>query len=200
MRRRARESPLVIAVAAHDFHRLLLRELLCLARVIRAAVIRVRTLVPLDLQPRGGLVGLPPGVGHDRDAVQQTHLHPDERALARIRRADDQHLPDTRHRFHFVEIGTDKLATVHRAFLEHGVQHPRDGRVDTEDRFARHNERTVDAAERLPDDAKILRVFQRNRLEIRRRYGSRLAKPTRRISMSGHSACGARHRVSYRTR
>src|SRR3712207_7644492 len=56
-----------------------------------------------------------------------------------------------------------------RGLLEDGVQHPRDGDVDAEERLARDDRPVVDARDAGADDLEVLRLLEANGLEIRPR-------------------------------
>ena len=108
--------------------------------------------VPGDLKLLARAVGLPPAVGHHGNAVEQP---------AQIVAALDlEGRPHARQLANVGDIGTDQLAAMHVAFLEHGVEHSGHADIDAEDRLAGDDARHLDVAGRLADDAEGFRVLQ----------------------------------------
>ena len=93
-------------------------------------------------------IGLPPAVGHHGDAIEQ----PVQIGAA----LDLEGRPHARQLANVGDVGTDQLAAMHVAFLEHGVEHSGHADIDAEHRLAGDDARHLDVARRLADDAEGL--------------------------------------------
>ena len=147
-----------VAVLAHGLGSRLGRQRLGLFSEALGGLGGGRAFVPHDFQHFAGLVCAPPAVGDDGDAVQK--------ALESRSALDDKGLAHALQRADLVEIGADHAPAIDRALLEHGVAHPRQDRVDAEDRFAADDFRAVDPAMRLADQTKVLGRLERDRCEV----------------------------------
>ncbi len=104
----------------------------------------VRAFVPLDRKRVERGLGLPPGVGHDRD-----------RGVA-----DLEHLLDALHAGNLGGVEALYFAAEHRAFLDRGVQHARQLQVEAVDLLAGHLVGGVEPLQRLAGDLPVLRVLE----------------------------------------
>jgi len=65
------------------------------------------------------------------------------------------------------EIGRYDGSAARGAFFNHAIQHVRQGDVDAVERLAGHDRGVVDAGDAGPDDRELVRILERDGLEIR---------------------------------
>ena len=120
----------------------------------RVGDLGVVAFVPLDLDGVERGLGVPPGVGDDRDRGV-AHLH---------------HFLDARHLRRLGVIEAHDLGAEHRRILDRGVEHARQLHVDGVDLRAVELVGGVEPLQRLAGDLPALRVLELDVLRVRRRH------------------------------
>ena len=148
-----------LAGLAHGLQQLLLEAF--------RIVVRVRTVIPLDLEQVAGLQRRPAVAGDDRHAAQR--LVHDRRLGGR----QFDHLLDAGHGPRLVGVERADPAQHHRRARDRGVLHAGQHDVGAVDRLAADDALQVDALQFLADVAELLRRFQRQLLRRRHRQRGR---------------------------
>ena len=153
-------------------------------------VIGAAAFVPLHFQLLARAESGPGRVGDNRHAGQQA-------AQIAVVAVDDEGVAHAGQRLDLVQVGADRLAAQHRAFLIGRIQHPRQLDVDAEQRLAGQERNIVDAADPGAEQFVVRRVFQQHLFRIgqRQRGGARdqraVAQLAPAVRMQDCAVCGA---------